>query len=73
VIGQRLAGDERVLGFVQVAKGREPDPEDLRAFLADRLAGYKRPARIVLVPSLPVAPTGKILKNRLLEEFADRL
>ncbi|MEM7317479.1 MAG: class I adenylate-forming enzyme family protein, partial [Pseudomonadota bacterium] len=47
VIGQRLAGDERVLGFVQVAKGREPDPEDLRAFLADRLAGYKRPARIV--------------------------
>ena len=54
-----------------------PDIDDLRlrvrAFVAERLAGYKRPARIILATSLPAAPTGKILKHRLLDAFADRL
>lgn len=73
VIGRMEAGDEKVLAFVQVAEGCDLTEADLRAFVAERLAGYKRPARIILATSLPAAPTGKILKHHLLDAFADRL
>ncbi len=73
VIGRAVAGDEEVLAFVQAAPDNLPDEADLRAFAAERLAGYKRPARIVVATELPAAPTGKILKHLLLQHFADRL
>ena len=73
VIGRMKDGDEQVLAFVQVAEGDTVSPDDLRAFVGERLAGYKRPSEIYLGTSLPAAPTGKILKHRLLETFADQL
>lgn len=73
VVGRRVDGDEQVLAFVQAAAYDMPDAADLHAFAAQRLAGYKRPARIVIATSLPAAPTGKILKHRLIAHFADRL
>lgn len=73
VIGRVRNGDEQVLAFCQVPEGSELTPDVLRAFASERLAGYKRPRHIVLAPSLPAAPTGKILKHKLLEAFADRL
>jgi acyl-CoA synthetase (AMP-forming)/AMP-acid ligase II len=73
VIGRAHGGDEEVLAFVQVPQSHEVTQEALSAFVADRLAGYKRPARIILATALPAAPTGKILKHRLLEHFADKL
>jgi long-chain acyl-CoA synthetase len=73
VVGRMVAGDEKVLAFVQAAPGNMPDVEELRAFVAARLAGYKRPAQIIVATDLPAAPTGKILKHKLLEVFADRL
>ncbi len=73
VIGHRVAGDEKVLAFCQVLKGADVTPEGLRAFVAQRLAGYKRPSQIILASSLPAAPTGKILKHKLLQAFADQV
>lgn len=73
VIGRIKDGDEQVLAFVQVAENDAPSEEELRAFVKERLAGYKRPSRIILATSLPAAPTGKLLKHRLLEAFADQL
>ncbi|MFC3614444.1 class I adenylate-forming enzyme family protein [Lutimaribacter marinistellae] len=73
VVGQMVDGDEKVMAFVQAAPGDEPEEEALKTFAADRLAGYKRPARIVIAHELPAAPTGKILKHRLLEHFAEQL
>jgi long-chain acyl-CoA synthetase len=73
VIGRMKGGDEQVLAFVQVAEGNEPDVIELKAFVAERLAGYKRPSQIILATTLPAAPTGKILKHKLLETFADQL
>lgn len=73
VIGRAKDGDEQVLAFVQIAADDRPDPEDLRNFVARRLAGYKRPAKIVMAEALPAAPTGKLLKHRLLEVFSDQL
>lgn len=72
VIGHEVQGDEKVVAFVQVAEGQELTAENLHAFAAKRLTGYKRPSRIIITTSLPAAPTGKILKNKLLEVFADR-
>ncbi|MDK3074782.1 class I adenylate-forming enzyme family protein [Sedimentitalea sp. JM2-8] len=73
VVGRTVNGDEQVLAFVQAAPDDLPDPEALRAFAAERLAGYKRPARIIVATDLPAAPTGKILKHKLIAHFADRL
>lgn len=73
VIGRAQDGDEEVVAFVMLAEGDTLDEAELRAFVAERLAGYKRPARYVLATSLPAAPTGKILKHRLAEVFAERL
>ena len=73
VIGRPRNGDEEVLAFVQCSAADKPDPDELRRFVAGRLAGYKRPGRIVLTDKLPAAPTGKILKHKLLSAFADVL
>ncbi|WP_150120761.1 class I adenylate-forming enzyme family protein, partial [Sulfitobacter sp. HI0040] len=73
VIGRMKDGDEEVLAFVQIAPGDDVTAEELRTFVKEQLAGYKRPSQIVLATELPAAPTGKILKHRLLAAFADRL
>lgn len=73
VIGRAIEGDEEVLAFVQLAEGDTTTAEALAAFVKPRLAGYKRPARIILTHGLPAAPTGKILKHRLMAVFADQL
>ena len=43
------------MAFVQSAPRARVTPEELRAWAAARLAPYKRPARIVLMDSLPDA------------------
>jgi len=49
--------------FVVVADGYDED--DLRAFLAERLARYKLPRSIVLLDALPLTAIGKIDKKLL--------
>ena len=73
VIGHMAGGDEQVLAFVQIAEGDTVSVEELKAFVKERLAGYKRPSQIILAIELPAAPTGKILKHKLLTKFADQL
>ena len=73
VIGRNVGGDEEVLAFVQPRAGAALTDAALAAFAAERLAGYKRPARYVIADRLPAAPTGKVLKHKLLETFAERL
>lgn len=73
VVGQKVGFDEKPIGFVQVAPGTNLDEAALKAFAKERLAGYKRPVRIILADALPAAPTGKILKHKLLAHFADQL
>lgn len=73
VVGRIVKGDEEVLAFCQVPEGSDLTEEALKLFLKDRLAGYKRPARIILAAQLPAATTGKILKHKLLGAFADQL
>jgi acyl-CoA synthetase (AMP-forming)/AMP-acid ligase II len=67
VVGREVPGNEEVVAFVEIAPGESVTPAMLLAFAGDRLAAYKRPCEIVIVASLPAAPTGKILKAKLRE------
>ena len=42
---------------------------ELREFVRDRLAPYKRPARYVAVPELPITANGKVRKQELRERL----
>jgi acyl-CoA synthetase (AMP-forming)/AMP-acid ligase II len=43
----------------------EATPRDLIAYCADRLAAFKRPARVTILPEIPKGPTGKIQRRNL--------
>ena len=73
VVGRSVEGNEEVLAFVSAATGSSVTETELRCFLNDRLAPYKRPSRIIVAAALPAAPTGKILKAKLIETFASEL
>jgi long-chain acyl-CoA synthetase len=72
VVGRAVPGNEEVVAFVELASGAGVTPGEIAAFAATRLAPFKRPCEIVIVPSLPVAANGKVLKHRL-REAAQRL
>ncbi|MEM9967643.1 MAG: class I adenylate-forming enzyme family protein [Pseudomonadota bacterium] len=73
VIGHVQEGDEKVFAFVQIAPSDSLSSEALHAFVKERLVGYKRPSRYIIAVALPAAPTGKVLKHKLKETFADQL
>ena len=74
VIGRRTStGDEEVLAFVQLPVLGDVSESELLAFVEKRLSPYKRPSRIILALDLPAAPTGKLLKHKLIDTFADQL
>ena len=65
---------ERVAAFVQPAPGAEPGDglaAELTAYARDRIAHYKVPREIHFRETLPRTPTGKMVKGRLREEYAD--
>jgi long-chain acyl-CoA synthetase len=71
VVGRVVAdGNEEVVAFVQPDPRRAPSVDELRAWAAERLAPYKRPARIVMMDALPAAANGKVLKHLLKEKAA---
>lgn len=53
--------------FVTARPGAEGLAESLHAWCAERLTRYKRPSVIEVTDALPVGPTGKILRRRLVE------
>jgi long-chain acyl-CoA synthetase len=62
---------EEVAAAIVPKPGRRLDPEALRAFLAQHLAGFKIPTRIALhAEALPRNPAGKILKRSLRDALA---
>ena len=68
VIGRPSAEGEEILAFVVPRTGFSIDLTSLAQHAAEHLASYKRPTRFFTLASLPVTPTGKILKHALLDE-----
>ncbi|MEW6441654.1 MAG: AMP-binding protein [bacterium] len=58
---------EKVCAAVVLKPGRRLVQEDLLAYAAGKLPGYKRPKVISVVEALPRNPSGKVLKSRLKE------
>ncbi|RNL86583.1 long-chain-fatty-acid--CoA ligase [Halostreptopolyspora alba] len=52
------------------ADGEAPSATELDAWSTDRLARYKRPRGIAVLPALPRNPSGKVLKTRLRDDYA---
>ena len=67
VVGRKVTGNEEVLAFVQLAPGQAVDEADLMAWVAERVAAYKRPVSIQILAELPASSTGKIQKTKLRE------
>ncbi len=64
---------ERVHGVVVLHAGAEASEAELVAWCRERLAGYKRPRSIAIIPEadMPRTSTGKILHRALRERFAE--
>lgn len=56
--------------IVAAVKTNAAVPEDeLAAWVGERLASYKRPTRVVVVPEIPRLPSGKVLRRVLKERL----
>jgi long-chain acyl-CoA synthetase len=60
---------EALAAAVQPAPGAALDADAVRAWLHERLAGYKVPRVVALHDDLPREDTGKIFKRRLREPY----
>jgi long-chain acyl-CoA synthetase len=56
---------EEVGAAVSLKEGADADPDELRAFVKQRVAAYKYPRRVWILEDLPKGPTGKILKREI--------
>lgn len=71
VVGRNVPGNEEIVAFVMAAP--EATEAGLKDWLRGHLTGYKIPQHILIVDQFPAAPTGKILKHKLLPTFAHLL
>jgi long-chain acyl-CoA synthetase len=56
---------EEVGAAVSLKDGATATPEELRAYVKERVAAYKYPRHVWIVDDLPKGPTGKILKREI--------
>jgi long-chain acyl-CoA synthetase len=52
-----------------VTRSGAVEADELIALVADRLASYKRPSRVVFIPEIPRLPSGKVLRRVLKERL----
>ena len=65
--------DERPLLLVVKKPGAEVTREALLAFYEGKIAKFWTPDDIAFIDALPIGATGKILKNKLREQFRDHV
>ena len=62
---------EEVCAVVILEDGKEVSAEDLSAWAKTKLAAYKYPRRVFFVDSLPLGPSGKVLKRELVASYKE--
>ena len=60
---------EAVTAFVTARKDQKVVPDEIIEYLKPRIANYKIPKKIIVLPSLPHNASGKILKKELREQY----
>ncbi|MBW5483577.1 AMP-binding protein [Streptomyces bambusae] len=58
---------ESVKAYVSLRPGAAADPAELSAYCAERIAAYKYPRHVEILPVLPKTTSGKILRRELRE------
>ncbi len=58
---------ETVTAYVSLRPGTRAEPAELVTYCAERLAAYKYPRRVEILPVLPQTTSGKILRRELRE------
>ncbi|GAA2056978.1 long-chain fatty acid--CoA ligase [Catenulispora yoronensis] len=56
---------EEVVAYVSLKAGAQADEDDVITYCRERLAAYKYPREVRFLSTLPIGPTGKILKKEL--------
>jgi len=56
---------ETVKAFVSLRSGEQVQPDELVAFCKERMAAYKYPRQVEILPELPKTVTGKLLRREL--------
>ncbi|MFF1442588.1 class I adenylate-forming enzyme family protein [Streptomyces sp. NPDC058295] len=56
---------ETVKAYISLRPGADADADTLAAYCKDRLAAYKYPRQVVILPDLPKTASGKILRREL--------
>ena len=62
---------ERVVVVVQPHAGRSVDPDELTAFVKQRIGVVKTPKEVEVWADLPRSKVGKVLKTEIKGELAD--
>ena len=73
IAAQHAKWDERPLLVVVKKPERELTREELIAFYEGRIAKWWTPDDVVFVDAIPLGATGKMLKNRLREQYGRHL
>ncbi|HEY1662506.1 MAG TPA: long-chain fatty acid--CoA ligase [Verrucomicrobiae bacterium] len=61
---------EQPVAFVSAVEGQTLDEKALMQFIRSKLADYKAPKQVIVLPALPKNATGKILKTELRKQAA---
>jgi len=64
---------ETVMAVVALKPNEQMDIKELREFLKTRIADYKIPRMLEIMPALPRNVAGKVLKYKLREDLKDRV
>ncbi|MFB7248091.1 acyl-CoA synthetase [Streptomyces populi] len=62
---------ETVMAYISLRPGATEDPGALAAYCKERLAAYKYPRRVEILPDLPKTASGKILRRELRSRSKD--
>jgi long-chain acyl-CoA synthetase len=61
---------QEVAAAVVLKPGAEASGTELSRFVKERIAAYKFPRIVHLVPELPLGPSGKVLKRELVRRYS---
>jgi long-chain acyl-CoA synthetase len=62
---------ETVRAYISLRPGADATPDDLAAYCKERLAAYKYPRQVEILPELPKTASGKILRRELRSRTAE--
>ncbi len=60
---------ERIVAYVVSKPGADISEDDVKNYVGEKLASYKKPKEVYFVDELPYTPSGKLLKRVLREQY----